>query len=169
MADDFLRRISTKWKQPKDYQQEIFKRAVDENVIAVLPTGYGKTMIASLLIYYYYTHPNFKQNPIIFLAPTQVLASQQANVIVSDIRQLFRDFSFNLTLLVEDPLDFFCNADTNEDVNLYNWNHPETWKVGAFLIAATFDKFRSFPPKNFILSLSLFFQRLLDASRQNAV
>ena len=34
----------------RDYQQELFERAVDENVIAVLDTGTGKTLIAAMLI-----------------------------------------------------------------------------------------------------------------------
>ena len=34
----------------RDYQQELFERAKDENVIAVLDTGTGKTLIAAMLI-----------------------------------------------------------------------------------------------------------------------
>ncbi|CAI6332556.1 unnamed protein product [Periconia digitata] len=39
-------RIST----PRDYQTELFQRAKDENIIAVLGTGSGKTHIATLLL-----------------------------------------------------------------------------------------------------------------------
>ena len=34
----------------REYQQELFERAKDENVIAVLDTGSGKTLIAAMLI-----------------------------------------------------------------------------------------------------------------------
>ena len=35
---------------PRDYQTELFQRAKDENIIAVLDTGSGKTHIATLLL-----------------------------------------------------------------------------------------------------------------------
>ena len=35
---------------PRDYQTELFQRAKDENIIAVLDTGTGKTHIATLLL-----------------------------------------------------------------------------------------------------------------------
>jgi endoribonuclease Dicer len=35
---------------PRDYQTELFMRAKDENTIAVLDTGTGKTHIATLLL-----------------------------------------------------------------------------------------------------------------------
>ena len=38
--------------QARQYQQELFERAKDENVIAVLDTGMGKTLIAVMLIRY---------------------------------------------------------------------------------------------------------------------
>jgi endoribonuclease Dicer len=36
--------------QAREYQQELFERAKDENIIAVLDTGMGKTLIAAMLI-----------------------------------------------------------------------------------------------------------------------
>lgn len=35
---------------PRDYQTELYQRAKDQNIIAVLDTGSGKTHIATLLI-----------------------------------------------------------------------------------------------------------------------
>jgi len=37
-------------KNPRDYQTELFQRAKEENIIAVLDTGSGKTHIATLLL-----------------------------------------------------------------------------------------------------------------------
>src|SRR5690349_15739544 len=37
----------------RDYQQELYDRAKEENIIAVLDTGSGKTLIAALLIKYF--------------------------------------------------------------------------------------------------------------------
>jgi type I site-specific restriction endonuclease len=36
--------------QAREYQQELFERAKDENILAVLGTGMGKTLIAAMLI-----------------------------------------------------------------------------------------------------------------------
>lgn len=41
---------SAKITNPRDYQTELFQRAKDENIIAVLGTGSGKTHIATLLL-----------------------------------------------------------------------------------------------------------------------
>lgn len=35
---------------PREYQYELFKKAVNENIIAVLDTGTGKTLISVMLI-----------------------------------------------------------------------------------------------------------------------
>lgn len=41
---------SAKITNPRDYQTELFQRAKEENIIAVLGTGSGKTHIATLLL-----------------------------------------------------------------------------------------------------------------------
>jgi endoribonuclease Dicer len=61
---------------------ELFNRAQKENIIAYLPTGTGKTFIAALLIQennYETTKPlSNGGRRTVFLAPTVVLAQQQA-------------------------------------------------------------------------------------------
>jgi endoribonuclease Dicer len=41
---------STRITNPRDYQTELFRKAKEENIIAVLDTGSGKTHIATLLL-----------------------------------------------------------------------------------------------------------------------
>ncbi|XP_021741889.1 dicer-like protein 4 isoform X2 [Chenopodium quinoa] len=66
----------------RKYQLELARKALDENVIVVLETGCGKTLIAILLMcdmaHLIRKHHN---NVCIFLAPTVVLVHQQARVI----------------------------------------------------------------------------------------
>ena len=54
--DTFTSKTSESSKQiiedPRDYQTELFERAKNENIIAVLDTGSGKTLIAALLMRY---------------------------------------------------------------------------------------------------------------------
>nr|GAT53713.1 predicted protein [Mycena chlorophos] len=60
------------------YQEEIFKRAQQENIIAALDTGSGKTFISLLLIKWISIRPNAKT---IFLVPKAALVEQQARFI----------------------------------------------------------------------------------------
>lgn len=58
------------------YQLEIATTAVAHNTLVSLPTGLGKTLIASVVLYNYYRW--FPTGKIIFLAPTLPLVNQQA-------------------------------------------------------------------------------------------
>jgi len=60
---------------PRQYQVEICKSAIDRNTLVVLPTGLGKTLIASVIMYNYYKW--FPSGKVIFLAPTKPLVLQQ--------------------------------------------------------------------------------------------
>ncbi|OVA04235.1 Ribonuclease III domain [Macleaya cordata] len=64
---------------PRSYQRKVFEVAVGRNIIAVLETGAGKTMIAVMLI----QQIGFARSGklIIFLAPTVHLVNQQFEVI----------------------------------------------------------------------------------------
>ena len=64
---------------PRNYQQTLFLKATEENIIAFLPTGTGKTLISTLLIKHYAIQDTKKN--IIFLAPTVPLVNQQAEYI----------------------------------------------------------------------------------------
>lgn len=60
---------------PRQYQVDICKSAIDRNTLVVLPTGLGKTLIASVIMYNYYKW--FPSGKVIFLAPTKPLVLQQ--------------------------------------------------------------------------------------------
>ncbi|GMH30665.1 hypothetical protein Nepgr_032508 [Nepenthes gracilis] len=69
-------------KIARNYQLELCKKALEENVIVYLETGCGKTHIAVLLMYemgYLIKKP--QKNICVFLAPTVALVHQQARVI----------------------------------------------------------------------------------------
>ncbi|SCU94659.1 LAME_0F08504g1_1 [Lachancea meyersii CBS 8951] len=59
----------------REYQFDIAKTALYENVICAIPTGTGKTFIASTVMYNYYRWT--KNAKIIFTAPTRPLVAQQ--------------------------------------------------------------------------------------------
>ncbi|KAJ1567403.1 hypothetical protein HK405_006089, partial [Cladochytrium tenue] len=68
---------------PRLYQLDIFERAKSENVIAVLDTGTGKTLIAVLLLKHVALeegYPSLKRISV-FLAPAVPLVVQQANYV----------------------------------------------------------------------------------------
>lgn len=58
------------------YQQEVFERALRQNVIAVLETGTGKTLIAIMLLQHYAQEAAVKRKQAVFLVPTVSLAAQ---------------------------------------------------------------------------------------------
>jgi Fanconi anemia group M protein len=60
---------------PRQYQIDICKSAIDNNTLVALPTGLGKTLIASVVMYNYYKW--FPNGKVIFLAPTKPLVLQQ--------------------------------------------------------------------------------------------
>ena len=48
--DRYLHQSEKIIDKAREYQQELFERAIDDNIIAVLDTGMGKTLIAAMLI-----------------------------------------------------------------------------------------------------------------------
>jgi len=63
---------------PRQYQEEIFEKAVRANVIAALDTGSGKTFISTLLIKWVSTQEHAHEKLVIFLVPKVALAQQQS-------------------------------------------------------------------------------------------
>lgn len=59
----------------RDYQYNIVQRAFYDNLLVALPTGLGKTFIASTVMLNFYRW--FPQSKIIFMAPTRPLVAQQ--------------------------------------------------------------------------------------------
>ncbi|CCH41581.1 fanconi anemia group M protein [Wickerhamomyces ciferrii] len=59
----------------RDYQYDIIVKAFYKNLLCAIPTGMGKTFIASTVMLNYYRW--FKEGKIIFMAPTRPLVAQQ--------------------------------------------------------------------------------------------
>jgi Fanconi anemia group M protein len=59
----------------RQYQHEITATAIQHNTLVSLPTGLGKTLIASVVMYNFYRW--FPTGKVIFLAPTLPLVNQQ--------------------------------------------------------------------------------------------
>jgi ATP-dependent DNA helicase MPH1 len=59
----------------RDYQYDIIAKALFKNLLCAIPTGMGKTFIASTVMLNYYRW--FKKGKIIFMAPTRPLVAQQ--------------------------------------------------------------------------------------------
>ncbi|EHY54037.1 Dicer-like protein 1 [Exophiala dermatitidis] len=79
--------------QAREYQEELFERAKDENVIAVLDTGSGKTLIAALLIRHFLQQELIDRSQgkppktIFFLVNSVPLANQQARFLNANLPQ----------------------------------------------------------------------------------
>lgn len=59
----------------RDYQLAITEKALYHNTLVSLPTGLGKTLIASVVMYNFYRW--FPRGKIVFMAPTKPLVAQQ--------------------------------------------------------------------------------------------
>ncbi|KAG8999978.1 Dicer-like protein 1 [Tulasnella sp. JGI-2019a] len=68
---------------PRAYQQEIFQHAIQQNVIAVLDTGSGKTQISVMLVRWITSQPDQSGKKIFFLVPTVPLVQQQSDFVAS--------------------------------------------------------------------------------------
>lgn len=79
-CDGFDMEAGSHWLYPnnlplRSYQHSIVQAALYRNTLVVLPTGLGKTFIASVVMYN--LHRWYPQGKLIFMAPTRPLVSQQ--------------------------------------------------------------------------------------------
>ncbi|KAH7928196.1 P-loop containing nucleoside triphosphate hydrolase protein [Leucogyrophana mollusca] len=87
---------------PRKYQEEIFRRAQETNVIAALDTGSGKTFISILLIKWIVLQEKARNKVIVFLVPKVALVEQQANFIVAHTPLRVKKFHGSLDLELTD-------------------------------------------------------------------
>ena len=74
----------------REYQFNIIKQCLHSNTLVCLPTGLGKTMIASIIMYNFH---KWFHGKIFFFAPTKPLVSQQKN----SFTKLFPSLSDHIT------------------------------------------------------------------------
>lgn len=65
----------------RQYQYNIIKTCLQQNTLVCLPTGLGKTLIASIIMYNFIKW--FSRSKLFFFAPTKPLVSQQKNSFTS--------------------------------------------------------------------------------------
>jgi len=87
---------------PRKYQEEIFLRAQECNVIAALDTGSGKTFISILLIKWIVLQESMRGKAIVFLVPKVALVEQQANFIAAHTPLRVKKFHGSLDLDLAD-------------------------------------------------------------------
>ena len=78
---------------PRRYQEEIFVRAQQGNVIAALDTGSGKTYISTLLIKYVVAQNHGRGKVVLFLVPKVALVQQQGEFIAKQASLRVRQVS----------------------------------------------------------------------------
>ncbi|MHA2296368.1 MAG: ERCC4 domain-containing protein [Candidatus Hodarchaeales archaeon] len=65
--------------EPREYQQDLFGRSVEQNTLIILPTGLGKTALVAYLAYYHWKQDDTKK--IIMATPTKPLVFQAAKML----------------------------------------------------------------------------------------
>ena len=100
---------------PRRYQEEIFVRAQQGNVIAALDTGSGKTYISTLLIKHVAAQTHGRGKIIVFLVPRVALVEQQGEFISRQTSLRVRQF-FGATAHEMSDRDSWKNEFDNHDV-----------------------------------------------------
>jgi superfamily II DNA or RNA helicase len=80
---------------PRSYQMEIFQKAMNSNVIAVLDTGSGKTLIAALLIRHMHNLDDYEgkgKKLSVFLVPKVPLVSQQQKYLSANLNLTVKQY-----------------------------------------------------------------------------
>ncbi|MHA1448279.1 MAG: ERCC4 domain-containing protein [Candidatus Hodarchaeales archaeon] len=65
--------------EPREYQQELFAQAAEQNSMIILPTGLGKTALIAYLSFYHWRKEDSKK--ILMATPTKPLVFQSANML----------------------------------------------------------------------------------------
>lgn len=132
---------------PRRYQEEIFARAQERNVIAALDTGSGKTYISTLLIKWIVTRDAGQGKVAVFLVPKVALVDQQGDFIAKEtglrVSKRYGSTAIDMTdrrgwrteieghdVLVmtgEQSLTVVCNTLTSRfSANIPEYSHPFT-------------------------------------------
>ncbi|KAG8527658.1 uncharacterized protein KY384_007811 [Bacidia gigantensis] len=98
---------------PRDYQLELFEKAKQQNVIAVLDTGSGKTLIAVLLLKYVLD--------LELESRAQGKKPRIAFFLVDSVALVFQQFAV-LECNLDQPIDRYCG-----EMNCDLWT-PEKWR-----------------------------------------
>jgi hypothetical protein len=111
---------------PREYQKEIFSKAQERNVIAVLDTGSGKTLISALLIKWISEQEHSQKKVTVFLVPKVPLVEQQSIFIAQHTSLRVAQVHSEVSASVTDRTrwnDLFSQADvlvmTGERVSLW--------------------------------------------------
>jgi len=117
---------------PRQYQEEIFLKAQQKNVIAVLDTGSGKTLISALLIKWIASQGR-SQKKVIFLVPKVPLVEQQGNFIAQHtalrVAQVHSEVSAGVTDRAR-----WSNLFSQADVLVMTGERSSVWKPHFFFL-----------------------------------
>jgi endoribonuclease Dicer len=118
---------------PRQYQEEIFFKAQQRNVIAVLDTGSGKTLISVLLIKWIASQERSQNKVVIFLVPKVPLVEQQGNFIAQHtglrVAQVHSEVSAGVTDRTR-----WSNLFAQADVLVMTGERSAIWRTHFFLI-----------------------------------
>lgn len=101
---------------PRKYQEEIFQRAQECNVVAALDTGSGKTFISILLIKWIVLQESARGKVIVFLVPKVALVEQQANFIAAHTPLRVKKFHGSLDLDLTDRANWRTSFEKSDVV-----------------------------------------------------
>eukprot|EP00917_Polyrhabdina_sp_WS-2016_P015347 GHVP01033380.1.p1 GENE.GHVP01033380.1~~GHVP01033380.1.p1 ORF type:complete len:2606 (-),score=489.46 GHVP01033380.1:356-8116(-) len=104
----------------RSYQEYLFSETKKGNRLVIAPTNSGKTLIASLMIKEFLTCQEHSDKIVVFLAPTQLLASQQHRRVTLDFDSFF---ALEIETLILTGMDSPVDHDRAVD-----WEEPQTWK-----------------------------------------
>lgn len=116
---------------PRKYQEEIFRRAQEHNIIAALDTGSGKTLISILLIKWVVLQPSAIGKVVVFLVPKVALVEQQAEFITSQTPLRVRKFHGSLDLELSDRANWKSSFEKADVVVMTGEVTPVTGDPGV--------------------------------------